>query len=244
VGKKRIGITENTTYNQDIIGGKAGYGSTIQHMNKVIIGQVHGFAYGGGFARVLTSCDIIVVADDASVGSPNLRFTGFTAGPWQSVGLRAGKWIGSSGEPMTGVLAQEVGLAFIHAPIADLERVTDELAEEIAQQPLEDILYLKGRFNSAMALQKMNLGLSAGGGGGFTSKPEADEPNFWGTVSKQGLKAGLASVYSAAPRISKVMADPGDARFAAGGAGQRVHTAEERARDIPRDLLGKNKESK
>jgi hypothetical protein len=144
---------------------------------------------------------------------------------------------------MTGVLAREVGLAFINTPVADLERVTNELAFEIAQQPLEDILYLKGRFNAAMALQKMNLGFSGGGGVGFMSRPEADEPNFWRTVSQEALKAGLATVYDAAPRISKVMADPGDARFAAGGAGQRVHTAEERARDVPRDQL-ENKRAK
>jgi enoyl-CoA hydratase/carnithine racemase len=233
-GKKRIGLTENATYMQEIIGGKTGYGTTLQHFPKIVIAQIHGYAYGGGFARVACSCDIIVIAEDASIGSPNLRFTGFSSGPWQSVGYRAGKWIGSSGEPMTGTLAQQLGLAHMVVPLAELQATTDRLAERIARRPLEDVLYIKARFNAAQTFMGMDLSRSGGGGGGFIQRPEEGEPNFWRTVGEQGLKAGLASVYSAAPRISRVLAESDAVQFKAGGAG-REYTEADRASDRPRD---------
>jgi enoyl-CoA hydratase len=231
-GKKRIGMTENHLYFHEILGGNVGYASSLRHFSKVLIGQVHGLAYGGGFSMIACACDILVIAEDASVGSPQVRFTGLGPGPWQSVGYRAGKWIGSSGEPITGALAQELGLAHIVCPRDKLEETVDKLAGEIAQRPLNEILFLKARFNAAETL--MGRGRSAEGGGGFTQRPDEDEPNFWRTVGEQGLKAGLDKVYSAAPRVGKVLASPDAPQFQAGGAG-REHTAEERLRDRPRD---------
>jgi len=231
-GKKRIGMTENTMYFQDILGGKVGYASSLRHFSKVLIGQVNGFAFGGGFSMVACACDILVIAEEASVGSPQVRFTGLGSGPWQSVGYRAGKWIGSSGEPMTGALAHELGLAYVTCPRTQLEETTLQLAAEIAQRTLNDVLFLKARFNAAEAL--MGRGRSGEGGGGFTQRPDEDEPNFWRTVGEQGLKAGLDKAYSAAPRVNKVLANSELPQFQAGGAG-REHTAEERMRDRPRD---------
>jgi enoyl-CoA hydratase/carnithine racemase len=67
-GKKRIGLTENATYFEDMIGGKVGYHTSLRNFSKIVISQIHGYAYGGGFGMLAVSSDLLVVSEDARLG--------------------------------------------------------------------------------------------------------------------------------------------------------------------------------
>lgn len=118
-------------------------------MEKPVIVQVHGFAYG--VASVFCNCaDLVYIADDAVVGWPVLPLGGGMLSPtWAwTVGAHKAKELSFIiGSTVTGVEAAELGFANAAVPAAELEGKVDSVAKAIARVPA-DLLRIKKKANN------------------------------------------------------------------------------------------------
>lgn len=98
----------------------------------VTIAAVSGACLGGG-AEIAAACDLVVVADDARVGFPEIRLACFPPGAAALLPLRIGEaraadWI-LTGRTLSGREAAQAGFAARSVPAPELEAETDRLAE-------------------------------------------------------------------------------------------------------------------
>ena len=107
--------------------------NTIFHARIPIIAQVHGYCLAGATDLVL-HCDLVVVADDAIIGCPEVRSMGVPlAHMWiYHVGPQWAKRLLLTGDTMTGASAAAIGMALESVPVAELESRVLALAERIA----------------------------------------------------------------------------------------------------------------
>ncbi|MFJ7215424.1 crotonase/enoyl-CoA hydratase family protein [Amycolatopsis sp. NPDC098790] len=112
-------------------------GLTEAELAKPLIAAVEGFAMGGGFELAL-GCDLIVAAEDAKFGLPEVKRGLIAAGGGV---LRLPKRIPHhlamefllTGEPVTGRRAGELGLVNRVTPAGDAAAVALQLAEKLAE---------------------------------------------------------------------------------------------------------------
>jgi enoyl-CoA hydratase len=111
---------------------------------KVVIAQVHGHALAGGMYLSML-CDMVVAADDALIGEPFMRLGGASSMPfwYWLVGPRRATDMLFNGRVLTGVEAEDWGLVTRSVPLEDLETTVREMAQSIAEAPLESILSKK-----------------------------------------------------------------------------------------------------
>lgn len=123
---------------------------------KPTIAKVHGHAVAGG-SDIALCCDLLVMAEDASIGYMPTRVWGcpstamwtFRLGP-----LRA-KQLMFTGDTLSGREAADWGLANQAVPLAQLEAETLALAERIAGVPSSHLAMHKMVVNQVM----LNMGL-------------------------------------------------------------------------------------
>ncbi|WP_407270076.1 enoyl-CoA hydratase/isomerase family protein [Radiobacillus sp. PE A8.2] len=99
---------------------------------KPIIAQVHGYCLGGANSLVL-SCDMIIAAEDATFGEPEVRFgsiSPFFMLPWMTHSKQA-KELLLTGDRISAVEAKGLGLINKVVKREDLEKETVYLAEKI-----------------------------------------------------------------------------------------------------------------
>lgn len=123
---------------------------------KPVIAQVHGWCVGGGTDMVLCS-DLIYMADDARIGYPPARVWGEpTTVMWvYRLGLEHAKRLMLSGESLTGIEAERLGLASKAVPKAELGATVDEMAKRLATIPSNQLAMSKLLVNQAFE----NMGL-------------------------------------------------------------------------------------
>lgn len=126
---------------------------TIFDMHKPVLGQVHGYCVAGGTDLVLL-CDIVVAAEDAHIGFPPVRAMG---GPpahmWTYlVGPQWAKYMLLTGEFVTGVEAERIGLVWKSVPGDQLEETVEELADRLAMVPTDLLAGNKRSVNLALEL--------------------------------------------------------------------------------------------
>jgi enoyl-CoA hydratase len=92
-----------------------------------VIAQVHGHCLAGG-TDLAQHCDLVVVADDATIGFPAVRSMGVSLTQmWlYNVGPQWAKRLLLTGDSITGRLAAQIGFALTSVP-------PDELADEVAR---------------------------------------------------------------------------------------------------------------
>ncbi|HEX7306044.1 crotonase/enoyl-CoA hydratase family protein [Lentzea sp.] len=111
-------------------------GLTEAALSKPLIAAVEGFALGGGFEMAL-ACDLIVAAEDAKFGLPEVK-RGLIAGAGGVVRLprriphHLALEMLLTGEPIDGRRAAELGLANRVVPNGEAAAVALQLAERIA----------------------------------------------------------------------------------------------------------------
>ncbi|HEY3470098.1 MAG TPA: crotonase/enoyl-CoA hydratase family protein [Amycolatopsis sp.] len=118
------------------IPGRGFGGLTEAELSKPLIAAVEGFAMGGGFELAL-GCDLIVAAENAKFGLPEVKRGLIAAGGGV---LRLPKRIPHhlamefllTGEPMTGRRAGDLGLVNRVTPEGDAAAVALQLAEQLA----------------------------------------------------------------------------------------------------------------
>lgn len=133
--KERNNMTEEEWKNQHLLFQKMF--NQIQDMKQPVIAVVDGFALAGGFEIVL-NCDMIVAADTAKFGLPEVTRGIMPGGggtrllsKWIGV-HRAKEWV-TTGKIVTGEEAEKAGLLNAYGTSSDIREKALEIAEKIAK---------------------------------------------------------------------------------------------------------------
>ncbi|MBB32569.1 MAG: enoyl-CoA hydratase [Acidimicrobiaceae bacterium] len=109
---------------------------SIWDLAKPVIAQIHGFAMAGG-TELASACDLIYMADDATIGYPVVRV--MSTPDWQFhtpiLGLRASMEMMLTGNTYTAQEAVQVGFANRAYPASELEAEVLSMAETVARVP-------------------------------------------------------------------------------------------------------------
>jgi len=110
------------------------YRMAIFDMHKPCIAQVHGYCLAGG-TDIALLCDMVIAAEDATFGFPPARDLGaLPNNMWlYNVGPQWAKRLTLTGDTVTGVEAQEIGLILKAVPGELLEQEVEGLAARMAQ---------------------------------------------------------------------------------------------------------------
>jgi enoyl-CoA hydratase len=131
---------------------------------KPIILQVHGYCIGGGITLMAAS-DIVVIEDDARIGSPEARALGFEPflGFWAAtLGPRWTKLMLFTGDSIDGKTAEEIGMVTKSVPTEELEGYVDWLAKRVANVGYETLSLYKEAINSMYEVLGMEALLKTG----------------------------------------------------------------------------------
>ncbi|HCV35252.1 MAG TPA: enoyl-CoA hydratase [Acidimicrobiaceae bacterium] len=113
---------------------------------KPVIAQVHGYAMAGG-SELAAACDLVYLADDATISHPVLRVAGtpdFAVHPWL-VGLRNAMEMALTGASVTANEAVRAGFANRAFPADHLDDAVLAIAERMTEVPTE-LLQLNKRW--------------------------------------------------------------------------------------------------
>ena len=131
---------------------------SLWHSPKPVIAMVHGWALGGGSEMALCA-DIVIMSEDARIGTPYSRMWGcHHAGMWvHRLGLAKAKELALTGRPLSGTEAVACGLVNRAVPFEQLEAEAYKLADELASIPLSQLAAMKLIVNQAAE----NMGLKS-----------------------------------------------------------------------------------
>jgi enoyl-CoA hydratase len=109
------------------------YRMALFDMHKPSIAQVHGYCLAGG-TDIALLCDMIVAADDATIGFPPARDLGaLPNNMWvYNVGPQWAKRLTMTGDTVTGAEAQQLGLVMKAVPEEHLDNEVEQLADRLA----------------------------------------------------------------------------------------------------------------
>jgi len=171
------------------IAGRGFGGLTEAQLSKPLIAAVEGFALGGGFELVL-GCDLIVAAEDAKFGLPEVKRGLIAAGGGvvrlpERIPHHIAMEILLTGEPIDGVRAGSLGLANRVVPAGETAAVALQLAEQIALNAPLALAAVKNVVRSAdrWAAQRAEIGrlmTSADVREGMTAFAERRAPQWTG----------------------------------------------------------------
>ena len=132
---KGVGDRGTTLQARESFGGLARILEAMARMRTPVIAKVHGFALAGG-CGLAAGCDIVVAADDAVFGLPEIKIGLLPlivmAPILRSVGRKRGMLMILSGEQVSAREAYEIGLVSRLVPRAELSPAVDALARALA----------------------------------------------------------------------------------------------------------------
>jgi enoyl-CoA hydratase len=136
---------------------------TVWQYPKPIVLQVHGYCIGGGIS-LMGAADVVVIEEDARIGSPEARALGFEPflGFWAlTLGPRWAKMLVFTGDSIDGRTAERIGMVSKAVPKADLERYTEWIARRIASVGVETLSIQKEAVNGAFEILGMEAMLKS-----------------------------------------------------------------------------------
>ncbi len=103
-------------------------------LHKPVLAQVHGYCLAGG-ADLALLCDIVVVAEDATIGFPPVRAMGSPPNHMWAymVGPQWAKRLLLTGDTISGGEAAQIGFALKAVPADQLEAEVEGLADRMAK---------------------------------------------------------------------------------------------------------------
>lgn len=126
----------------------------LEDYEKPVIAMVDGYCLGGG-NEVAMACDFIISSERSEFGQPEVNL-GFCPG-WggtqrlsRRVGLSRAKMLCFLGERINAKEAERVGLVDMVVPASDLEKVTMDFANKLAEKAPLAIKYMKLAMNKGM----------------------------------------------------------------------------------------------
>ena len=130
---------------------------------KPLILQVHGFLLGGSVSLAAVS-DIVIVEDEARIGTPETRALGHEPflGFWAlTMGARWTKLLLYTGDVIDGRTAAEIGMATKAVPAAELEPYTEWIARRIARVGRETLTIQKEAVNAAFEIMGLEASVNS-----------------------------------------------------------------------------------
>ncbi|MBI4590441.1 MAG: enoyl-CoA hydratase/isomerase family protein [Candidatus Rokubacteria bacterium] len=114
------------------------------HFKKPLVTAVAGVAYAGGFDLALSG-DVIVAAENASLGRPEVRFgiNPLMAKLWLRIGMARALHLSLTGEFLTAQQALALGLVDRVVPAEQLLDAAREEARRLSQNPLPALVAVK-----------------------------------------------------------------------------------------------------
>ncbi len=139
------------TYNEALMGNFAGDWDEAARARKPVIAAVAGFALGGG-CELAMMCDIIVAADNAKFGQPEINLgviagIGGTQRLTRAVGKSKSMEMNLTGRMMDAAEAERSNLVAKVVPVAELMNEAMKMAEAIASKSLPSVLLAKESVN-------------------------------------------------------------------------------------------------
>ena len=125
----------------------------IRKVRKPVIAAVAGYALGGG-CELAMMCDMIMAADNAKFGQPEVKLgiipgAGGTQRLPRAVGKAKAMDLALTGRMMDAQEAESAGLVARIFPAADLLKEVSAIAKNIADMPLLTAMMVKESINSA-----------------------------------------------------------------------------------------------
>jgi len=160
---------------------------------KPVVAQVHGYALAGGLELAM-ACDLIVAADDARLGEPEIRFGSAPVTLLMPfvIGQKRTRELLMTGDLIDAAEAERIGLINRVVPGERLADEVDALAGKLARVPPDVMAPTKLMLNRAMdaagfaAAVEMGLDLQSFVNMSTTAR------EFDAIVRRDGLKAALA----------------------------------------------------
>ena len=165
----------------------------IWDLAKPVIAQVHGYCLAGG-TELAQSCDLIYVAEDASIGYPVVRNISPPDNqfyPW-IVGMRKSMELMLTGNSMSGVEAVECGFANACYPPKELEKSVLNIAINVAGVPQDVQQFNKRAIHRQMEIMGIRAGIKAGTEIQQLSMHTKSAKNFFKKVKEEGLTKALS----------------------------------------------------
>lgn len=161
-------------------------GRTLEEFPIPVIAAVNGFALGGGTELAL-ACDLILAADTAKFGQPEINLGvipgfGGTQRLARRIGLPLARELIYTGDMIDAETAVRYGLANRVVPVADLMTEAKALAQKIATKPPIAIRQAKAAINSGIDMDIAN---------GSRFEAEAFAMTFATDDKKEGMSAFL-----------------------------------------------------
>jgi len=141
------------SYMDVLLGDFAGSWDRASRARKPIVAAVAGFALGGG-CELAMQCDIIIAADNAKFGQPEIKLgvipgIGGTQRLTHAVGKAKAMEMTLTGRMMDAAEAERANLVARVVPLASLMEEAMKLAETIASMSLPSVLIAKEAINRA-----------------------------------------------------------------------------------------------
>jgi enoyl-CoA hydratase len=160
---------------------------------KPIILQVHGYCIGGGITLMAVS-DIVVIEDDARIGSPEARALGFEPmlGFWAAtLGPRWTKLMLFTGDSIDGTTAERIGMVTKSVPGDQLEAYVDWLAARVANMGAETLSLYKEAINSMFEVMGMEALLKTGMIYNHLAHSTGRAHEFLGKIQSEGIREAV-----------------------------------------------------
>jgi len=134
----------------------------IWDLNTPVIAQVHGYCLAGG-SELATGCDLVYVADDATIGYPAVRFgvPDMQFHAW-FMGMRTAMEMMLTGDSISGEEAARLGWANRAFPAAELDSRVLAMAERVAKLPPDIVALNKRTVHRAMEAMGLRTAIRAG----------------------------------------------------------------------------------
>jgi enoyl-CoA hydratase len=141
------------SYMDVLLGDFAGDQHALAHARKPVIAAVAGFALGGG-CEMAMQCDLIIAADNAKFGQPEIKLgvipgIGGTQRLTRAVGKAKAMDLILTGRMMDAAEAERAGLVARVVPLASLMDEAMKMAETIAAMSLPSLMVAKEAVNRA-----------------------------------------------------------------------------------------------
>ncbi|MBE0610545.1 MAG: crotonase/enoyl-CoA hydratase family protein [Dehalococcoidia bacterium] len=161
-------------------------------MHKPVIAQVHGYCLAGG-TDVALLCDIIIAADDATIGFPPARAMGSLPNQmWvYHCGPQWAKRLFLTGDTVTGAEAAKIGLVLKSVPASLLEQEVEGLVDRMVMIDTELLSANKRIVNIALELMGARTMQRFGAENDARAHLAPSVREFGRIAGEQGLKAAL-----------------------------------------------------
>ncbi len=161
-------------------------------MHKPVVAQVHGYCLAGG-TDIAFLCDIVIAAEDATIGFPPARAMGSLPNQmWvYHCGPQWAKRLFLTGDTITGAEAAKIGLVLKAVPASLLQQEVEGLVDRMAMIDTDLLSANKRIVNLALELMGARTMQRLGAENDARAHLAPSVREFGRIAAEQGLKAAL-----------------------------------------------------